>query len=149
MARSNFAYVTYIRTTPEKLWTALTEPEFTRQYWFDMRHDTDWKKGSPWKLVAADNRVFDSGEVVEADPPRRLVLRWRNEMFPELREEGYSTCTIELEPMGKSVKLSITHAIDRDPSVFISKVSGGWPMVLSNLKSLLETGETIVTRPSI
>jgi uncharacterized protein YndB with AHSA1/START domain len=97
---SSFVYVTFIRTTPERLWTALTNPEFTRQYWFGMHQNTDWIAGSAWQLVFPDGRVADTGEVVEIDPPKRLVLKWRNEFRPELKAEGYSRCTIELEPIG-------------------------------------------------
>ena len=72
MARSTFVYVTYIRTTPQKLWSALTDDaEFMKKYWFGMRGESDWRPGSPWKLVAGDGKVWDAGEIVEADPPRR------------------------------------------------------------------------------
>ena len=140
MARSTCVYVTYIRTTPEKLWAALTEPKFTQQYWFGMRSESVWTVGSPWRLVSGEGQVMDSGEVVESDPPRRLVLRWRNEWKPEIKAEGFSLCTMELEPQGTAVKLTITHTIERDDSKLIVSVSGGWPKVISNLKSLLETG---------
>jgi uncharacterized protein YndB with AHSA1/START domain len=143
-AGSTFVYVTYIRTTPEQLWAALTSPDFMKQYWFGMHQETDWKAGSPWRLVFPDGRVADGGEIVEIDPPRRLVLKWRNEFRPELRSEGYSRCTVELEPVGAAVKLTITHAIDRLESKLIEAVSGGWPRILSNLKSLLETGSIAV-----
>jgi uncharacterized protein YndB with AHSA1/START domain len=139
--RSTFLYVTFIRTTPERLWAALTTREFTEQYWFGVHHETDWKPGGSWRMVHGDGRVTDAGEVVESDPPRRLVLKWRNEFRPELKAEGYSRCTIELEPMDSAVKLTITHEIQRPDSKFIEAVSGGWPRILSNLKSLLETGQ--------
>ena len=140
MKKSEFVYVTYIKTTPEKLWSALTSPEFMKQYWFGMHCESQWTKGAPWKLVCDDGEVLDTGEIVEAQPPRRLVIRWRNEWKPELKAEGWSQCTMELEPVGTSVKLSIIHTIERDPSKFIEAVSGGWPKIVSNLKSLLETG---------
>ena len=140
MTKSEFIYVTYIRTTPEKLWTALTNVEFMQQYWFGMHCECDWKAGSPWKLVFTDGRIADAGEVVEVDPPKRLVLKWRNEWNPEMKAEGYSRCTFDLEPVTGVVKLTVTHAIDRAQSKFIGAVSGGWPKILSNLKSLLETG---------
>jgi uncharacterized protein YndB with AHSA1/START domain len=145
MPASTFVYVTYIRTTPDELWSALTSPEFTRKYWFGVHQQTDWKAGSAWKLVFPDGRVADTGEIVEIDPPRRLVLRWRNEFRPELKAEGYSRCVVEIEPAGEAVKLTITHAIDRDASKFIEAVSGGWPRILSNLKSLLETGKIAIS----
>jgi uncharacterized protein YndB with AHSA1/START domain len=140
-AASTFVYVTYIRTTPERLWSALTSPDFMKRYWFGAYCDSDWKVGSSWKLVFPDGRVADAGETVEIDPPRRLVLKWRNEFRPELKAEGYSRCTVELEPIDGAVKLTITHVMDRAESKFIEAVSGGWPRILSNLKSLLETGE--------
>lgn len=140
MAKSTYVYVTYIRTTPEKLWKALTDPQFTRQYWFGMASTSDWKPGSPWKLVAGDGKVWDEGEVIEADPPRRLVLRWEHQMKPELKAEGPALCTMELQPEAGAVKLTITHTSEHEASKVIVAVSGGWPKVLSNLKSLLETG---------
>jgi uncharacterized protein YndB with AHSA1/START domain len=138
---STFVYVTYIRTTPEKLWSALTDPDFMRRYWFDIRCESDFKKGSPWKLSFPDGRVADTGEILEADPPKRLVIKWRNEFKPELKAEGPAICTMELEPTGGAVKLTITHTIAKKDAKFIEAVSGGWPKILSNLKSLLETGE--------
>jgi len=148
-AKSTFVYVTFIRTTPDRLWSALTSAEFHEKYWFGMHCESEWKVGSSWNLLFADGRVADTGEVVEADPPRRLVIKWRNEFKPELKEEGYSRCTFEIEPVvdagTDAVKLSITHEIDRPGSKFIEAVSGGWPRILSNLKSLLETGEIVLT----
>src|SRR5215831_10216925 len=138
MARSTFVYVTYIRTTPEKLWSALTDAEFMKQYWFGTRCESEWKAGSPWKMVHGDGHVSDAGEIVESDPPRRLVIRWLHQEKPELKAEGPSLCTMELQPTAGAVKLSITHSIERDPSKLITAVSGGWPKILSNLKSLLE-----------
>ena len=138
--RSTFVYVIFIRTTPERLWAALTDPQFVRQYWFDTTVECAWTKGSPWKLVGADGSLTDTGEILEIDPPRRMVIRWLNEWKPELKAEGPSRCTIELEPAGTAVKLTIRHEIDRRGSKFITAVSGGWPSILSNLKSLLETG---------
>ena len=147
MARSTFVYVTYIRTTPEKLWSALTDAEFIQQYWFGFRCESEWTAGSSWKMVAGDGQVYDTGEIVAAEPPRRLVVRWQHQNKPELKAEGESLCTMELEPFGTAVKLSITHSIEREPSKFIEAVSGGWPKVISNLKSLLETNSVAVQDP--
>ena len=148
MARSTFVYVTYIRTTPEQLWTALTDAEFMKQYWFGMHCESDYRRGSPWRLVYADGRLADQGEILEADPPRRLVIRWRNEWKPEMKAEGDSLCTFEIETVAgataEAVKLTVTHTMARPESKLIRAVSGGWPQVLSNLKSLLETGEVVV-----
>jgi uncharacterized protein YndB with AHSA1/START domain len=149
MPRSTFVYVTYIRTTPEKLWSALTDPQFQEQYWFGVHCESDWTAGSSWKMCYADGRITDAGEIVESQPPRRLVIRWRHEDKPELKAEGESLCTIELEPAGRAVKLSITHTIERESSKLIRAVSGGWPPILSNLKSLLETGSVILERANL
>ena len=127
--RSVFVYVTFIRTTPAKLWEALTDREFIRQYWFGVTAECAWTKGAPWKLAYPDGRITDTGEILEIEPPRRLVIRWQNEWRPELKAEGPSRCTIELE---------------RLESKLITSVADGWPMVLSNLKSLLETGQVAI-----
>jgi uncharacterized protein YndB with AHSA1/START domain len=145
-AKSSFAYVTYIRTTPEELWTALTTSEFMKKYWFGISFETDWKVGSPWKMIHPDGRITDAGEILEFDRPQRIVLRWRNEFRPELKAEGYARCAIELEPQDGAVKLTISHTIERADSKLIQAVSGGWPKILSNLKSLLETGQITLNK---
>lgn len=137
---STFAYVTYVRTTPEKLWEALTRPEFTRLYWFGVTLDTDWKTGSAWRMTFPDGRVSDSGKIVEADPPRRLVLSWQHQLDPQMRAEGFTRCTFDIERKGDTVRLSVLHEADRDDARVIKAVAGGWPQVLSGLKTLLETG---------
>lgn len=147
MAESKFVYVTYIRTTPEKLWQALIDPEYTKQYWAETTQESEWRAGSPWRILMPDGRVADTGEVVEIDPPRRLVLSWRNEFKPELKEEGHSRLTYELTPMGDTVKLTLIHEMPRPESKLIGAVSQGWPAILASLKSLLETGESLeITR---
>src|ERR1700740_1426689 len=147
MPRSTFVYVSYIRTTPEKLWSALTSAEFMKQYWFGVHGESEWTAGSSWKNVSPQGLILDAGEIVEAVPPRRMVIRWQNQFRPELKAEGDSLCTMELEAIGPAVKLSITHTIEREPSQFIAAVSGGWPKVISNLKSLLETGSIALDEP--
>jgi uncharacterized protein YndB with AHSA1/START domain len=143
MASSRFVYVTYIRTTPEKLWKALLEPEFTRQFWCETWQDCEWTTGASWRLMTPDGRVGDSGEVLEIEPNRRLVLSWCNELFPELQAEGHSRLTYELEPVGDEVKLTVIHEHDKPDSKLIGGVSNGWPAILSSLKTLLESGEPL------
>jgi uncharacterized protein YndB with AHSA1/START domain len=143
MADSRFVYVTYIRTTPEKLWNALTKPEFTRQYWFESQHDCQWQPGAPWQLKTTSGYLVNSGEVVEIEPGRRLVLSWRAEFNPELRAEGHSRVTFELDQQGDMVKLTVIHEIDRPDSKLVKTFSGGWPLLLASLKSLLESGEPL------
>jgi uncharacterized protein YndB with AHSA1/START domain len=148
MDKPQFVYVTYIRSTPEKVWAALTDPRTVRTFWFGMNVACDFKPGSPWSLSFEDGRVADAGEILEAEPPRRLVIRWRNEFKPELKAEGYSRCTMSIETAeyypgmgGTAVKLTIQHEIEGTGGKFIEAVSGGWPKVISNLKSYLETGD--------
>ncbi len=143
MEKSTFVYVTYIRSTAEKVWQALIEPEFTRQYFFGMTMETDWKVGSAWKTIGSDGEVKDSGEIVEIEPPKRLVLTWRNEFRDEMKAEGDSRMSYELEQEGEMVKLTVLHQMDKPQSKLIRAVSNGWPMILSSLKSLLETGESL------
>jgi uncharacterized protein YndB with AHSA1/START domain len=143
MAESRFVYVTYIRTTPKKLWQALLEPEFTRQWWVETWQDCEWKPGATWKLMIPDGRVADSGKVLEIEPERRLVLSWRNEFKPEISEDGYARLTYELEQQGESVKLTLIHESEQPKSKLIDAVSEGWPHILASLKSLLETGESL------
>ncbi len=140
MAESQFVHVIYIRTTVEKLWQALIDPEFTRQYWMATTQESEWKPGASWRIVFADGRIADSGEIIEIEPHRRLVLEWRHEIVPALTAEGYSRMTYEIEESGEAVKLTLTHTMDMSESKFIQAVSTGWPMILSSLKSLLETG---------
>jgi uncharacterized protein YndB with AHSA1/START domain len=148
MSKPRFVYVTYIAATPEKVWEALTGRKFTEQCWFGTHHETDWKAGSAWRLVFDDGRVADAGEIIEADPPRRIVIKWRNELKPELKAEGYSRCTIEIETVDGAAKLTIVHELELDgeQSKFIEAVSGGWPRILSNVKSLLETGKLVLSK---
>ena len=141
---SCFVYVTYIRTTPERLWSALTGPEFARQYWRGTYPEADWRLGGSWKLIFPTGRVCDAGEIVAFEPSKRLSIRWRNEFKPEFKAEGWSLCTFEIESAGDAVKLTVTHTMECEGSKFIGAVSVGWPQVLSNLKSLLETGSVVL-----
>ena len=124
------------------MWDAITKPELTKQYWWGTHEETAWKPGSPWKLIFSNGRVADAGEVLEVDPPKHLVLKWRNEFRPELKADGYTRCGFAIEREGEMVKLTVTHEADR-PHKLIEAVSEGWPRVLSSLKSLLETGTAL------
>lgn len=142
--QSRFVYVIYIRATAERLWAALTTPEFMYQYWLGFRTEAEWKVGGAWKRFFPDGRTADSGEITEFEPLKRLGIRWRHESSPELKAEGWSLCTMDIELSEGAAKLTLTHSIERDKSKLISAVSGGWPQILSNLKSLLETGATLL-----
>ena len=143
MEKSTFVYVTYIRTTPEKLWAKLTETGVAREFFWATALQAEWKVGGAWNSTAPDGTVVDGGEVVEIDPPVRLVLTWRHEMQREKKAEGYSRATFQLEQKEGMVKLTVIHEMDRGQSKFIEAVSNGWPTILSSLKSLLETGEAL------
>ena len=145
MAKPSFIYVIYIRTTTEELWEALTDSQFVRKYWFGATIECSWRKGSAWKMLFPDGRVADMGEILEIDPLRRVVIRWQNEWKPEFKAEGPARCTIDLQPVDHAVKLTIKHEIDRPDSELIKALSAAWPITISNLKSLLETGEVAVT----
>lgn len=143
MSGSRFVYVTYIRTTPEKLWAALTEPDLTRLWWCETWQDCTWTKGASWTAMIPDGRIADSGVILEIDRPRRLVFTWENQFVPEMKLEGHSTCTYDLEVVGDSVKFTLTYEIGLAKSLLIGAVSEGWPHLLASLKSLLETGKPL------
>src|SRR5260370_16258393 len=109
----------------------MTDAEFMKQYWFGNHCESQWTAGSSWKNVYPDGRITDVGEIVEAEPPRRLVIRWQHQDKPQLKAEGWSLCTIELEPSGTAVKLSITPTLEPDPSKIIAPVSPRGPNVRS------------------
>jgi uncharacterized protein YndB with AHSA1/START domain len=140
MGHSKFVYVTIIRSTREKVWEALTRPEFTRRYWAGTTQKSDWKAGSSWGAYTPDGRLWDTGEILESDYPAKLVLTWRNEHFPEMKAEGFTRLTYELEEVKLGIKLTLTHEIDVEGSKIIAATSQGWPSVLASLKSFLETG---------
>ena len=142
--KSEFVYVTYIKTAPEKLWHALTSPQLLKKYWIGMDTESAWKVGSAWTMKFPDGRIADAGEIVEFAPLRRMEIKWRNEWQPEMKKEGFSRCTFDLDKAGEVVKLTLTHGMDLPNSKFIASVSGAWPLCLSNLKSLLETGAVIM-----
>ena len=118
-----------------------------KQYWFGTYCESQWTQGSSWKHLTGDGQILDIGQIVEAELPRRMVIRWQNQHTPEIKAEGESQRTVELEQSGTAVKLTITHTIEREPSKFIAAVSGGWPKVISNLKSLLEGGSAVLQDP--
>jgi uncharacterized protein YndB with AHSA1/START domain len=142
MPKPEFVYVTYIETTPEKLWHALTDGNFTERYWFGARLRSDWKVGSSFEMVRSDGTVSDAGKVVEVDPPRRLAYTFVN-LSDKYKNEFPALATFELEPYGKLVKLTLTHEGFAEGSKFYAGISKGWPAILSSLKSLLETGQPL------
>ena len=142
MSKPEFVYVTYIETTPEKLWEALTNSEFSKRYWFGTEVRSDWKVGSPFALVT-DGKTSDTGEILEADPPRLLSYSFKHQLFEEMRNEPATKVVFTIEPHGNIVKLTVTHQGFAEGSKLLGAVSNGWPAILSSLKSLLETGHVI------
>jgi uncharacterized protein YndB with AHSA1/START domain len=143
MDEPQFVYVTYISTSPEKLWNALIDPKVTAKYW---QHEnvSDWKPGSTWEHRSADKErtLRLVGKVVEVSPPRRLVLTWA---FPadEVHEEKHSRVTFEIEPIGDVARLTVTHDRLEPGSEMLEGITEGWPKVLSSLKSLMEVGRPL------
>ena len=140
--KPEFVYVTYIETTPDKLWEALTRSEFTRQYWFGTEVRSDWKVGSPFALVMG-GKTTDTGEILEADRPRRLAYTFKHQLFEKMSKEPATRVTFTIEPYGKLVKLTVTHEGFGPGSRLLGAISRGWPAILSGLKSLLETGKAV------
>jgi uncharacterized protein YndB with AHSA1/START domain len=143
MNRPEFVYVTYIATTPEKLWQALTERAFTEQYWFGTRIESTWVVGAPVNLLA-DGVIHDTGTVLEYAPPRRLSYTWTVQFHEVFCRERASRVTFDLEQMGPEVKLTVSHDDFEPGSKVLEAVSSGWPRVIASLKSLLETGRPLV-----
>jgi uncharacterized protein YndB with AHSA1/START domain/DNA-binding transcriptional ArsR family regulator len=158
MDRPEFVYTTYIRTTPERLWQALTQPSFTSRWW-QTTFDTDWEVGSP--MTWDNNGVVIAGPeqvVLESDPYRRLAYTWHtftpelnerlqfgDELFAQLAGERRSRVAFDLEPVGELVKLTVVHDDFGPGSTAATMVRNGWPVFLSSLKTLLETGEPLAS----
>jgi uncharacterized protein YndB with AHSA1/START domain len=146
MRKPEFIYVTYIETTPEQLWDALTSSEFSRRYWFGTELRSDFKVGSRLALVM-NGETTDTGEILKADPPRRLSYTFRHEVNEAMRREPATKVTFRLEAFGNLVKLTVTHEGFVEGSQLLGAISRGWPAILSGLKSLLETGKVLTIPP--
>ena len=145
MSKAQFVYVTYIAATPERIWTAITDPEFTKQYW-DAENISDWKAGSRWEHWRTDGprTLAMVGKIVESAPPRRLVLTWAPPA-EEANAAAHSRVTFEIEAIGDMARLTVTHDELEPGSAMLRGISDGWPRVLSSLKSFLETGRALRT----
>ena len=163
MDKPSFVYTAYIRTTPERLWRALTDPAFTQRYWWRTSFQTDWNPGSTMRWETRGVTIDDPEQVVlEADPPRRLAYTWQS-VTPELAEklelteedreriaaEPRSKVTFEIEPLGELVKLTVVHDGFEPGSLLARLVAEGWPRVLAGIKTLLETGEALPEIPEM
>ena len=140
----NTVYVTYIASTSERVWEALTRAEFTRQYFFGFSIELEPKTGGSFILRSPDGSVHMRGRVIEYDPPRRLATTWSVEGMEAFRELPESLVTYDIEPMGGSVKLTMTEAHQWEvPDAILAGGRQGWPFILSSLKRVLETGKPI------
>ena len=142
MSKLEFIYISYIETTPEKLWDALTSSEFTRRYWWNTEVKSDWKVGSSFALVMG-GMTTDVGEILEVDRPRVLSYTFHHVTSEAARKERPTKVVFKLEPYGKLVKLTLTHEDFEEGSVILDGISKGWPAILSSLKSLLESGTAL------
>ena len=141
-------YEIYIKTTPERLWEAITDPELRATYNFGVRVESDWTAGSSYRGTSPGaSGALMEGEILEVDPPRRLVQSFTALWGDEVKAEGASRITWEIEPVGDSCCLTVTHDQLREGAN--GELYGGWPMILSGLKTLLETGELLTTPGSL
>ena len=141
MDNPSFVYVIYIRSTRERVWQALTEGAITREYWSGHRIESDWKVGGPLRFYDGDQLVHDD-TVLKYDPPALLSYSWFT-LRPGFENEGRSQVTFTLEEVGAQVRLTLVHDEFQPGGKMLAAVSGGWPAVLSSLKSLLETGKAL------
>ena len=141
MSKPEFVYTTYIETSAEKLWHALTDGDFTERYWFGHRVTSDWKVGSPYTFAKQGTPTI-AGKVLISNPFKQLAYTW-DSCSAEAKRERTSRVTFDLEPRGNAVKLTVTHDdLDEGGKTF-RDISGGWPMVIASLKSMLETGREL------
>ena len=147
MPKPEFIYVSYIETTPEKLWEALTSSDFTKRYWWDTSVVSDWKVGSPFALVM-DGTTTDVGKVLEFDRPRRLSYTFHHILSEAARKERPTKVVFNIEPHGKLVKLTLTHEDFETGSKLLDGISKGWPAILSSLKTMLESGNALAIPPA-
>jgi uncharacterized protein YndB with AHSA1/START domain len=139
-------YEIYIRTTPERLWEAITDSEIRSKYTFGAQVTSDWTPGSRFEM-ASPHGPLGEGEILEADPPRRLVQTMVALWSEDVKREGVTRVTWEIEPVGDSCRLVVTHDQLREDAN--NELYGGWPMILSGLKTWLETGELLTTPGSL
>ena len=137
----------YIKTTPERLWEAITDPEMRAKYSFGVQTSSDWAPGSSYESSVPGVIDIAAGENLEVDPPRRLVQSFTALWSEDVKAEGASRVTWEIEPVGTSCRLRVTHDQLREGAN--SELYGGWPMILSGLKTLVETGEQLDTPGSL
>jgi uncharacterized protein YndB with AHSA1/START domain len=140
---SRFVYVSYIRASADKVFEALTDPDQNRLFWGGYHQQSTWEVGADFAIVGPEGAAWDQGKVLACEPPRRLEVTWVHLHDPQMNAEGVTTVSFDLEMRGETTKLTVTHVSPVAESKLIGAVSTGWPMILSSLKSLLETGEPL------
>lgn len=148
MTKPEHVYATYIKTTPERLWQALTDGTMTKKYYFSGTVTSDWKNGSPYRFIGPKGELQIEGKVVESNPPRKLVTTFSAVWDEDVKKDKASMVTFEIEPMGEVCKLTVVHSGFEGETATYHQVVGGWPLIAAGLKSLLETGEALhVSQP--
>lgn len=143
----DLVYTFYIRSTPERVWEALTKSEFTTKFFFGRTVESNWKQGSPWKMVKPDGALDVFGEVLVSDPPRKLQITWTVDWVDEADKSGPAIITYDIEQAGDAVKLTMTQHTDYAIAPkYVRAGAQGWAIILSSLKSLLETGEPLIVK---
>jgi uncharacterized protein YndB with AHSA1/START domain len=144
MAESRFLYLTYIRAPAQKVWDALTDPAQNELFWSGYHQESSWEVGADFAIVSRDGQAWDTGKVLAFDPPRRFSVTWNHRHDPAMKAEGESTCSFDLEALSDQLtKVTVTHVMPIADSKLIGAVGTGWPMIMSSLKSLLETGKAL------
>jgi uncharacterized protein YndB with AHSA1/START domain len=144
MAESHFLYVSYIRAPAQKVWDALIDPALNKQFWAGYHQQSSWEVGADFAIVGAEGNAWDTGKVRAFDPPRHFQVTWLHQHDEAMKAEGESVCSFDVEALSDQLtKLTVTHVMPIAESKLIGAVGTGWPMILSSLKSLLETGRAL------
>lgn len=144
MAESRFLYVTYIRAPAQKVWDALIDPALNQQFWSGYHQESSWDVGADFAIVGPEGKAWDTGKVLAFDPPRHFQVTWLHQHDAAMKAEGESICSFDVEALSDQLtKLTVTHVMPVANSKLIVAVGSGWPMIMSSLKSLLETGRPL------
>jgi uncharacterized protein YndB with AHSA1/START domain len=144
VTESRFLYITYIRAPAQKVWDALTDPAQNKVFWSGYHQESSWQVGADFAIVGPEGKAWDTGKVLAFDPPRHFQVTWLHQHDAAMKAEGESTCSFDLDALTPEMtKLTVTHVMPVAESKLIGAVSTGWPMIMSSLKSLLETGKAL------
>jgi|HubBroStandDraft_1064217.scaffolds.fasta_scaffold421500_2 uncharacterized protein YndB with AHSA1/START domain len=144
MAESRFLYITYIRAPAQRVFAALTDPALNKQFWSGYHQESSWEVGADFAIVGSEGNAWDTGKVLAFDPPRHFQVTWLHQHDEAMKAEGESVCSFDVEALSDQLtKLTVTHVMPIAESKLIGAVGTGWPMILSSLKSLLETGKPL------